>query len=179
MKKIFLYIICFILLCFILPVLFTRNGKQVSAETTIINENNMNLVEENQDKTLKAEKYDYKKYGTIKLLHKDTGQVEEVNLDDYLYNVVSAEMPADFEMEALKTQAVVARTYTIYKINNKKHDNADICDDSACCQAWISKDDRLARWDENLRESNWNKQKEHSMCLKRCSETSWWLYLAL
>ena len=90
-------------------------------------------------------------------MHKDTWQVEEVNLDDYLCNVVSAEMPADFELEALKAQAVVARTYTIYKVNNKKHDNADICDDSACCQAWISKEDRLARWDENLRESNWNK----------------------
>ena len=63
----------------------------------------------------------------------------------------------NFELEALKAQAVVARTYTIYKVNNKKHDNADICDDSACCQAWISKEDRLARWDENLRESNWIK----------------------
>ena len=64
---------------------------------------------------------------------------------------------ADFELEALKAQALVARTYTIYKVNNKKHDNADICDNSACCQAWISKEDRLARWDEKLRESNWNK----------------------
>ena len=66
-------------------------------------------------------------------------------------------MPADFELEALKAQAIVARTYTIYKVNNKKHDNADICDDSACCQAWISKEDRLARWDESLRDSNWGK----------------------
>ena len=68
-------------------------------------------------------------------------------------------MPADFSEEALKSQAVVARTYTIYKImnNNKKHGEADICDNSNCCQAWITKEDRLARWDENLRESNWNK----------------------
>ncbi len=66
-------------------------------------------------------------------------------------------MPATFEQEALKAQAIVARTYTIYKILNKKHDNADICDDSTCCQAWISKDDRLAKWEENQRESNWQK----------------------
>ena len=66
-------------------------------------------------------------------------------------------MPADYEIEALKAQAVVARTYTIYKINNKKHDNADICDDSTCCQAWVDKDTRFARWDENKREENWNK----------------------
>ena len=68
-------------------------------------------------------------------------------------------MPADFSDEALKAQAVVARTYTIYKITSeaKKHEQADICDSSSCCQAWISKEDRLARWDESLRDSNWNK----------------------
>lgn len=36
-------------------------------------------------------------------------------------------MPADYELEALKAQAIVARTYTIYKVQNKKHENADIC----------------------------------------------------
>ena len=67
-------------------------------------------------------------------------------------------MPADYELEALKAQAVVARTYTIYQIsNNNKHGDADICDDSACCQAWISKEDRMNRWDEDKREENWAK----------------------
>ena len=69
-------------------------------------------------------------------------QIEEMKMDEYLLGVVSAEMPADFEEEALKAQAVVARTYTVYKIehNQSKHGEADICDNSACCQAWISKD---------------------------------------
>ena len=66
-------------------------------------------------------------------------------------------MPASFEQEALKAQAIVARTYTIYKINNKKHDNADICDSSLCCQAWISKEDRLSKWDEDQRQNYWEK----------------------
>jgi stage II sporulation protein D len=66
-------------------------------------------------------------------------------------------MPASYEIEALKAQAVVARTYTIYKVKNKKHENADICDNSSCCQAWISKEDRLAKWEEGVRESNWQK----------------------
>ena len=55
---------------------------------------------------------------TIKLLHKKTEEVEEVDLEQYLYHVVSAEMPADFELEALKAQAVVARTYTLFKAQN-------------------------------------------------------------
>ena len=76
-----------------------------------------------------------------------------------MLGVVSAEMPANFEQEALNAQAVVARTYTIYCISHSsnKHGEANICDDSTCCQAWISKEDRMARWEENLRESNWNK----------------------
>ena len=73
--------------------------------------------------------------------------------------MVSAEMPVDFEKEALKAQAIVARTYTIYKVNNKKHENADVCDDSTCCQAWISKEDRLARWDGD-KEAKWSKIEE-------------------
>ena len=32
--------------------------------------------------------------------------------------------------------------------NGSKHENADICDDYACCQAWISKEDRFAKWNE-------------------------------
>lgn len=93
----------------------------------------------------------------IKLLHTSNNEVEEVPLEEYICNVVSSEMPADYNEEALKAQAIVARTYTMYKINHKKHDNADICDSSSCCQAWISKEDRLNRWEEEKRESNWNK----------------------
>ena len=91
------------------------------------------------------------------MLHTATNEVEEVPLEEYICNVVSGEMPADYELEALKAQAIVARTYTMYKINHKKHDEADICDSSSCCQAWISKEDRLAKWDESKREENWNK----------------------
>ena len=95
----------------------------------------------------------------MKLLHTKTNEIEEIKLDEYLYGVVSSEMPANFEEEALKAQAVVARTYTIYKIqnNSNKHGEASICDDSACCQAWISKEDRLKKWDNSVAQANWNK----------------------
>jgi len=150
MKKVFIYFFAFIFICFLLPALLTKRDIGTSA---VVNEES-SKQEENKDSEIA---YDYKNYGTIKLLHKSTGEVEEVALDTYLCNVVSAEMPADYELEALKAQAIVARTYTIYKIQNKKHDDADICDDSTCCQAWVSKETRLARWDESLRESNWKK----------------------
>ena len=153
MKKFFIYFFVFIFICFILPALLTK--KDIST-TSVETEEILNEKEQNNGTNTKEE-YDYKNYGTIKLLHKKTGEVEEVALDSYLCNVVSAEMPADYEIEALKAQAIVARTYTVYKIQNKKHENADICDDSTCCQAWVSKEDRLARWEESKREENWKK----------------------
>lgn len=155
MKKILLYLLSFILICFVVPAMLTRR-----TASTVVQENITSEIQQNTESSTNQEEtqsYEYSKYGTITLLHKETGETEQVDIDVYLCNVVSAEMPADYEVEALKAQAIVARTYTIYKILNKKHDNADICDDSTCCQAWISKEDRLARWEESKRESNWQK----------------------
>lgn len=152
MKKVLIYLVVFIFVCFIIPALLTRRSTlTVSQVNNVIQEENSNT---NSKESIN---YNYSKYGTINLLHKKTGEIEQVNIDEYLYNVVSAEMPATYEIEALKAQAIVARTYTIYKISDKKHENADICDDSTCCQAWISKDDRFSRWEENQRDSNWEK----------------------
>ena len=161
MKKILIYLLSFILIIFIIPAFLTKRTTPTSSkketERQLQDNNQQEQTTENQTEISNKNTYNYSKYGTISLLHKKTGDVERVKLDEYLCNVVSAEMPATFEQEALKAQAIVARTYTIYKILNKKHDNADICDDSTCCQAWISKDDRLAKWEENQRESNWQK----------------------
>ena len=157
MKKILIYLLSFILIIFIIPALLTKKTTTTSSKEENNNQTTINQDEKKTTETNSKNEYNYNQYGTISLLHKKTGEVEQVKLDDYLCNVVSAEMPATFEQEALKAQAIVARTYTIYKILNKKHDNADICDDSTCCQAWISKEDRLAKWEEDQRESNWQK----------------------
>lgn len=67
----------------------------------------------------------------------DSGSVAQMELETYLVGVVLREMPADFEEEALKAQAVVARTYTLRRCERgSKHDPADICTDSSCCQGY-------------------------------------------
>ena len=77
---------------------------------------------------------------TIKVLNNDS-MVEEMELEEYLIGVVLAEMPASFEFEALKAQAVVARTYTLRAHEGKsKHQNAAVCTDFTCCQAYRSAD---------------------------------------
>ncbi len=164
MKKIVLYVLILVIITFIIPFFFTRvtvESKSLLPDEQILPSDLLPKDEKASQVNIgeNTETYDYKNYNTIKLLHKKTNTVEELPLDEYLYGVVSAEMPVDFDIEALKAQAVVARTYTIYKIiqNEKKHGDADICDDSSCCQAWITKEDRLARWEEDKQEENWKK----------------------
>ena len=147
MKKLTVLIIISVLIIFLIPIIFVKR-KNIS-----VNNENKDKIEE-----LEVEKYNYSDFSKIKLLHNKTNQVEEVNLDEYIANVVSAEMPVKYEIEALKAQAVVARTYTIYKITvSKNHKEADICDSSTCCQAWISKEDRLNKWKKEEATDNWNK----------------------
>lgn len=80
----------------------------------------------------------------IPVLHE--GSVEEMELNDYLTGVILAEMPASFESEAQKAQAVVARTYTIRAWERGgKHEGAAVCTDSACCQGYISEEGYIAK----------------------------------
>ena len=76
----------------------------------------------------------------------DGGNILEMDMQDYLIGVVAAEMPADFEPEALKAQAVAARTYALYCARTGRHDNADVCTDFACCQAWQSEAAMRSDW---------------------------------
>ena len=87
---------------------------------------------------------------TLRVLQAN-GTVEVMSMSDYLWRVVAAEMPAAFEGEALRAQAVCARTYSLWKLQAKSHEaqGADICTDSSCCQAYITPEDAAQRWAEN------------------------------
>lgn len=68
------------------------------------------------------------------------GAVQEMDMGTYLVGVVRSEMPASFSAEALKAQAVAARTYTYYKMlggGSENHPQADACDDINCCKAYM------------------------------------------
>ena len=86
--------------------------------------------------------------GKVVRLARQDGTVEELTLEDYLWGVVAAEMPASFEPEALKAQAAAARTYTLrlQSAVTSKHENAQLCDDSTCCQAYVERKAAEARW---------------------------------
>ncbi len=85
--------------------------------------------------------------------------VEEMRLNDYLYGVLAAEMPATFPAEALKAQAVAARTLTYNRIllnesgkGDPVHAGADICTDFRHCEAWLSPSEAAERWGDKAAE---------------------------
>lgn len=83
---------------------------------------------------------------TVRVLVGET--VKNMTMSDYLIGVVAAEMPAIFDEEALKAQAVAARTETLYHMRheNAAHPDADVCDDFTCCQAYQDDSALREKW---------------------------------
>lgn len=81
----------------------------------------------------------------IKLYNKKNDTVTPMNINDYLVGVVAAEIPADFHEEAIKAQAVAARSYLLSHMKsgekNSSHKGGDVCNDHTHCQAWISEEE--------------------------------------
>ena len=74
------------------------------------------------------------------------GEVRVLPLEDYLVGVLAGEMPASFAPEALKAQAVAARTFALYCASGSKHAGADVCADPGCCQAWLDEERMRLNW---------------------------------
>ena len=73
------------------------------------------------------------------------GEAVQMELDTYLTRVVLSELPASFEPEAMQAQAVAARTFACCQQLRGKHPDADVCTESACCQACLSEEQLHAR----------------------------------
>lgn len=108
----------------------------------------------NQSRSPTLESRGIAPYGspTVRLLVHSTGEVLELPLEEYVCGVVAAEMPASFEPEALKAQAVIARTYVVKRMRVfggsgcEEHPGADICDNPEHAQAWLSQDSLRKAW---------------------------------
>lgn len=101
--------------------------------------------------------------GSVSVFLSDEGRTEEMDINEYLKCVVAAEMPADFEAEALKAQAVAARTYLYAHIEQAQkgnisegHNGAAVCTDYTHCQAYMSEDKRRESWGDAA-DANWEK----------------------
>lgn len=95
----------------------------------------------------------------IAVWHGATDEVALLQLEEYVRGVVAAEMPSHFHVEALKAQAVAARTYALRRIEDDlrlaERPQAHVSSDYRVHQAWISRDEFLARWSPQEGASRW------------------------
>ena len=107
----------------------------------------------------------------INVYNTETEKLMQLEMETYIAGVVAAEMPASFELDALKAQAVAARTFALKRMNvpnsNIKtlHSDAQISTSPATCQAWISDDEQRERWGKDY--TKW-----HQKIIQAVTETA-------
>lgn len=132
-NKFLILVILFLLPIFIISILVKTKLNSANKETTNI---------EYKFEVKNIEKTPLESNINIKVSVNNT--IQEMNLEEYIVGVLAGEMPASFELEALKAQAVAARTYAIYKINNttREYDVIDTIND----QVYLTKEEMLEKW---------------------------------
>jgi stage II sporulation protein D len=155
-KNIFLLIIAFIAFIFITSVLIVGIGESENISK------NSEIKPDAYDKFIKESLI--LKISTIKVNLSKENIIKEFELEEYVTGVVAAEMPADFGIEALKAQAVAARTYALAHVAElggtpcKNGNGASLCD-TVHCQAYMTKEERMKLWSSTSAEKNWDKIK--------------------
>ncbi|PAB58284.1 stage II sporulation protein D [Anaeromicrobium sediminis] len=90
------------------------------------------------EKSIKKEKIIKEDIKYVYVYRTKKDKVQKVEIEEYLKGVVSSEMPASFEMEALKAQAIAARSYAVSRVKayrgkgNPGHKDSELCDDVHC-----------------------------------------------
>ena len=85
---------------------------------------------------------------TVRVKRLSTDKVEEVPLEEYIVGVLAGEMPIDFELEALKAQAVASRSYVLKRIEYNKDNEYDVVD-SVLNQVYLDDDYLKETWGNN------------------------------
>ena len=88
----------------------------------------------------------------FRVYNHETKKVVEMSSTDYIFGVVAAEMPALYESEALKAQAVAAYTYACYNRNNNSNKEYDVSTDFNTSQSFIAEDDVDEKWGSKTEE---------------------------
>lgn len=97
--------------------------------------------------------FDFNTEGTsFKVCHTENGEITEIKTSDYIFGVVAAEMPALYEKEALKAQAVAAYTFALNRKSENKNKSYDITDNHITDQSFITEKAAREKWGEKADE---------------------------
>ena len=84
----------------------------------------------------------------VRVRHEDTGIIDVVPFEEYVTGVLAGEMPTSFHIEALKAQAVAARSYVMKKMEYNKDRDYDVVD-TIMNQVYLSDDYLRSVWKES------------------------------
>ena len=107
------------------------------------------VTQENVTQTAVLQNKKEKKGDIFKVYNHETKEITEMSAEDYIFCVVAAEMPALYEVEALKAQAVASYTYACYKREENKGEGYDISTDFNTDQSFKSEEKAREDWGEN------------------------------
>lgn len=106
----------------------------------------VNNWEEDNSSKLSEVELEYLKDINVRV-KRSNGVIDNIPLEEYVIGVVSGEMPASFEIEALKAQSVASRTYVLKKIYNNKDNDYDVVD-TVNNQVYLDLDGLKDKWGE-------------------------------
>lgn len=161
LRNFLLLIVAFIAFIIITSLLIVGVGDNKSANES---EDFTNKFEVNENSTKHVS---LPKISTVKVFITKENIVKEINLEEYITGVVASEMPAAFDLEALKAQSVAARTYALAHVTEaggvpcKDAKGADLCD-TVHSQVYKTKEEHIKLWEKskvNSGEKHWAKIK--------------------
>lgn len=94
----------------------------------------------------------------IRVKRMETGNIDNIFFEEYIVGVLAGEMPIYFEKEALKAQAVAARSYALKRMEYNKDNEYDVVD-SIMNQVYLDNDYLKSVWGNNYTD-NINKLRE-------------------
>lgn len=96
-------------------------------------------------------KFKYITNNTIRVKNEKTGQITKIPFEEYIKGVVAGEMPATFELEALKAQAVASRSYAMYQMTATKDKDYDVLNTTAN-QVYLTDEQLKENWKDEYTE---------------------------
>ena len=101
--------------------------------------------------------FNFTENSVVRVYRENTGKIENVPIEEYIVGVLAGEMPIDFEIEALKAQAVASRSYVMKQIEKNINNKYDVVD-TVMNQVYLDKEHLMATW-SSLYTDNINKIK--------------------
>ena len=126
MKKILGFTGIVILIPFLVVLIFVKEIKEQNINSNVINNKNVRIQRTN-------------------------GSIDTVPFESYIIGVLAGEMPANFELEALKAQALAARSYVLKKMEQNKNNDYDIVD-TVMNQVYLDESQMKAKWKDQYEE---------------------------